>query len=112
MGAFGEGSLDFAQQFAPHFDSRRVVEPVQKPAASGRFTKPLIRFEAQAGEELFNLTDRFQLFALPAAEAEGTGGFDGPILHAHEWWRGGCAALRQPWVVAAEGIAECFQAGC
>src|SRR5262249_61410751 len=47
--AIGEGVFDFAKQFATHFVSRRVVEPVEEPAAGGGFAEAGGGLEAQGG---------------------------------------------------------------
>src|SRR5262245_451403 len=109
--ALGERALDFGQQQLPHLLARRLVEPVEEPAASGRLAQTLIDLEAQPGEVLFDLGHALQPFALPAAEAQGTGGLDRPVLHALKRWRSRRRTLKQPRVVALQGRPQRFQTG-
>ena len=109
--AIGEGSFDFGEEFAAHLDAWGVVEPVEEPPTGGGLTESLVGFEANAGEELFDFADGFEVFALPATEPESAGGLNGPILDAHErGWCGG-TALGESWVIGAEGVPEGLQPG-
>lgn len=80
--ALGQRVFDFAQKIASHGIAGRVVEPVEEPAASGRFAEAIVGFEAALREELFDFANAFEAIAVPAAEAERTCALDGPILHA------------------------------
>ena len=76
----------------------------QRQAAG--FAQPLVGLEAAAGEELLDLADRLQAVALPAAVAEGAGGLDRPVLHAHERRRAWWSTLGQPGVVGRQSVAQ------
>ncbi len=94
-----QGAMDLGQQQLAHLVARRLVEPVQKPSASGRLAEALIDLEAHAGEELLDFGDRFQSLALPTAEAQRARRLDRPILHALQRRRRGRRALNQARVV-------------
>src|SRR5262249_16822964 len=51
------------------------------------------------GEELLDLADRFEPFALPSAVADRTGRLDRPVVHAHHRRRRSRCPLQQPTVV-------------
>src|SRR5579859_7476981 len=82
--AVGQYEVHFIEQFAAHFQTRRVVEPVQEVAAGRWLAELLVRVEAGTREELLNLAHGVQPLALPAAEAERTRCLDRPVLHAHQ----------------------------
>jgi hypothetical protein len=107
----GEGTFDLSEEFASHFRAGGIVEPVEEPPTGGGFAESLVGFEADASEKLLDLADGFESLSLPAAEPEGTGSFDGPILNAHERGWGGGAPLGEPRVVGPEGVPEGLQSG-
>ena len=56
----GQLPIDLGQQQPPHVRTRRLVKPVQEPAAAGRLAQALIGLEAGAGEELLHFRDGLQ----------------------------------------------------
>src|SRR5262245_37335734 len=78
----GKCALDLGQQFTAHLFPRRLVVPIQEPAAGRRFAERLVGFKAQSGEILLHLSDSLQALALPTTEAEHTTCLDRPVLNA------------------------------
>src|SRR5207244_4820013 len=56
--ALGQDAVDFRHQLPAHLLARRIVEPVEEPAAGGRLTQAAVGFEAGPGEELLDLGHR------------------------------------------------------
>src|SRR5260370_251971 len=77
--SIGQDQFNFGEQFRTHCVPWRIVKPIQEVAAGRGFSEPFVRLNAGAGEELFNLADRVQSFALPGAETEDTRGSNRPF---------------------------------
>jgi hypothetical protein len=102
--ALGWAALEFAvyfgQELTPHLLARRVVEPVQKDAATAEVAQTPIGVAASTGQVAFDLCHRLQVLALPSAVAEGACAFDSPIAEALQGRRDRGNALQESWIVA------------
>src|SRR5438132_200228 len=95
-----------------HLLTRRIVEPVEEPAARRRLADQLVDLETHAVEELLNLAHGLQLPALPAHEADCVRRCDWPILHPLHYRRRSCCALEESKVIVAQSLKQRLKMLC
>src|SRR5262249_358377 len=87
--ALGQGAVDLGQEQPAQLAPRRLVEPVEEPAARGWLAQELVSLEALLREVLLDLGHALQVLALPAAEPQAARPLDRPLLHARQRRRRG-----------------------